>query len=213
MQRIAVIDYGMGNLRSVSKAIEHVAPEADVVVSADADVIEAADKIVCPGQGAAADCMAALRDSGLSGTIGDMVGSRPFLGICMGYQVLFSASDENNGTQCLNIIPGRVKRFSDPLIAGGNRLKVPQMGWNEVQQVRHHAMWSDIPDRARFYFAHSYYCIPEDETIVTGNCDYGHNFAVAVAMPNLFACQFHPEKSAATGLQLLRNFTLWDGRS
>ena len=213
MQRIAVIDYGMGNLRSVSKALEHVAPDADVVVSADADVIANADRIVCPGQGAAADCMNALRDSGLIQTIVETVETKPFLGICMGLQVLLSRSEENGGIECIDIIEGSVARFAEPLInSNGQRLKVPHMGWSQVEQRRQHAMWEGIEDGSRFYFAHSFYCVPADEEAVVGRCTYGHAFAAAVARPGLFACQFHPEKSAADGLQLLANFTRWDGR-
>jgi glutamine amidotransferase len=213
MQRIAVIDYGMGNLRSVSKAIEHVAPDADVVVSANASVIQSADRIVCPGQGAAADCMAALTESGLAQTIIDTVDTRPFLGICMGFQVLLTASEENDGIDCLDVVPGRVVRFDNPLIDNQDqRLKVPHMGWSEVRHARDHALWSGIDDASRFYFAHSYYCVPDDENTVTGVCHYGHEIAVSVARPGLFACQFHPEKSATDGLQLLKNFSQWDGR-
>ncbi len=211
MQRIAVIDYGMGNLRSVSKAIEHVAPDDEVVVSADASVIRSADRIVCPGQGAAADCMAALRDHDLADTILDVVDSRPFLGICMGFQVLLSASDENAGVDCLGIVPGRVVRFADPLVDEQQRLKVPHMGWSQVSQTCEHPLWSSIDNDSRFYFAHSYYCVPDDTGVITGTCRYGHDIAVSVAQPNLFACQFHPEKSAANGLQLLKNFTQWNG--
>ena len=212
MQRIAVIDYGMGNLRSVSKAIEHVAPDADVVISANASVIQSADRIVCPGQGAAADCMAALTESGLAQTIIDTVDTRPFLGICMGFQVLLSASEENDGIDCLNVVPGRGVRFDNPLIDSQNqRLKVPHMGWSEVWHARDHALWSGIDDASRFYFAHSYYCVPDDENTVTGLCHYGREIAVSVARPGLFACQFHPEKSATDGLQLLKNFSQWDG--
>ena len=214
MQRIAVIDYGMGNLRSVSKAIEHVAPNDEVVVTHDAAIIESADKIVCPGQGAAADCMAALQSSGMLSVIASTVTTRPFLGICMGYQVLFTQSDENDGVPCLDILPGQVKRFADPLQdAEGGRLKVPHMGWSEVVQTQAHSMWEGISDRSRFYFAHSYYCVPDDETLVTGRCLYGRDIAVSVARSNIFACQFHPEKSAADGLQLLKNFTHWNGES
>lgn len=213
MQRIAVIDYGMGNLRSVSKAIEHVAPNDEVLVSADATVITSADLIVCPGQGAAADCMAALSESGLAQTISEVMGSRPFLGICMGYQVLLTKSDENNGVDCLNVVPGKVVRFSDPLSDKfGGRLKVPHMGWSRVRQTSKHPMWKGIEDESRFYFAHSYYCVPDQDNVITGICQYGHEIAVSVSQTNLFACQFHPEKSAKDGLQLLKNFTRWDGR-
>jgi len=213
MQRIAVIDYGMGNLRSVSKAIEKVAPDDEVLVSADASVIESADRIVCPGQGAAADCMRALTQSGLAEVVTNTVSTRPFLGICMGFQVLLSASDENNGVACLDVIPGKVTRFAEPLVDSttGLRLKVPHMGWSEVKHVRSHAMWAGIADGSRFYFAHSYFCEPEDESVITGQCHYGDNIAVSVAHKNLFACQFHPEKSATDGLQLLKNFTQWNG--
>jgi len=214
MQRIAVIDYGMGNLRSVSKAIEHVAPDDEVIVTSDASTIESADRIVCPGQGAAADCMAALHRTGMASVVAKTVTTRPFLGICMGYQVLFTRSDENAGVPCLDILPGHVKRFADPLHdTDGGRLKVPHMGWSEVEQAKAHPLWAEIGDCSRFYFAHSYFCVPDDEATITGLCRYGHDIAVSVANNNVFACQFHPEKSAADGLQLLKNFTQWNGES
>lgn len=214
MQRIAVIDYGMGNLRSVAKAIESVAPEHEVCVTSDVELIESADRIVCPGQGAAADCMSALDNAKLVNPIKNIVGTRPFMGICMGLQVLLTASEENDGVPCIDVIPGNVKRFSHPLIDdNGERLKVPHMGWSPVSQVKSHGMWNGIKENSRFYFAHSYYCAPDDNASVVGQCHYGHEFAVAVALPNVFACQFHPEKSAADGLQLLRNFVNWDGTS
>ena len=222
MQRIAVIDYGMGNLRSVSKAIERVAQSDEVLVTADVDIIESADRVVCPGQGAAADCMAALNQAGLVAPIKALIGSKPFMGICMGLQVLLTRSEENEGIDCINVIPGDVKRFNQPLInAEGERLKVPHMGWSKVSQaasqstsqLNSHPMWKDIDDGARYYFAHSYYCIPDDPTSVVGRCHYGIEFAVAMAQENVFACQFHPEKSARDGLQLLRNFVAWDGKA
>ncbi len=214
MQRIAIIDYGMGNLQSVSKALEKVAPDDEVLVSSDAAVIQSADRIVCPGQGAAADCMRALHESGLAQSVSDTVHTRPFLGICMGLQVLLSHSDENGGVDCLNVIPGKVERFADPLTDdSGSRLKVPHMGWSEVSQTREHAMWKGISDNTRFYFAHSFYCVPEDSAVITGTTSYGHNIATAMSYGNLFACQFHPEKSAANGLKLLENFTQWSGES
>ena len=213
MRRIAVIDYGMGNLRSVSKALERVAPDDEVVVSSDAAVIGASDRIVCPGQGAARDCMAALRESGLGQVVLDTVDTRPFLGICMGLQVLLGHSDENGGVPCLGVVPGDVVRFDDPLVdADGTRLKVPHMGWSPVRRTREHALWHGIEDGARFYFAHSYVCEPDDAALVTGTCDYGRTFAVALAYPGFFACQFHPEKSSRDGLRLLANFVGWDGR-
>jgi len=212
MQRIAVIDYGMGNLRSVSKAIECVAPDDDVIVTADSALISSADRIVCPGQGAAADCMAALNDANLVEPIKEVIGSRPFMGICMGLQVLLTHSEENDGIDCINLLPGQVKRFNKPLTDTDNqRLKVPHMGWSKVNHSQAHPLWNGINDGARYYFAHSYYCAPDDKDSVVGSCLYGIEFSVAMAAKNLFACQFHPEKSANDGLQLLRNFVAWDG--
>ncbi len=210
-QRIAVIDYGMGNLRSVAKALEHVAPDAEVVVSSDAAIIDSADRIVCPGQGAAGDCMQALRESGMDQVVLRTVETRPFLGICMGLQVLLTHSDENGGVDCLGVIKGGVKRLADPVSGAGTRLKVPHMGWSQVRHRRAHALWQGIDDETRFYFAHSYYCVPDNAMAVVGDCDYGVLIDVALAGPGLFACQFHPEKSAREGLQLLRNFTVWRG--
>ncbi len=211
MQQIAVIDYGMGNLRSVSKAIEAVATDASVVVTSDADIIYQADRVVCPGQGAAKECMAALDAAGLSSVVRQCVSSKPFLGICMGMQVLLSHSNENGGTPCLDIIEGQVHRLPHPLHdADGNKLKVPHMGWSQVTQVDH-PLWDGIPDGSRFYFAHSYYVAPDNENAVVARCTYGAEFAVALTLPNLFACQFHPEKSAEYGLRLLSNFVQWSG--
>ena len=212
MQRIAVLDYGMGNLRSVAKAIETVAPDDEVLVTADPESINSADRIVCPGQGAAADCMAALASANLVESIQQLIGTRPFMGICMGLQVLLTHSEENNGTACIDVIKGKVNRFDQPLIdVHKQRLKVPHMGWSRVRHAAKHAMWDKIDDNARFYFAHSYYCVPDDATCVVGSCEYGLEFAVALARQNVFACQFHPEKSARDGLQLLRNFVSWNG--
>ncbi|MFK7859671.1 MAG: imidazole glycerol phosphate synthase subunit HisH [Granulosicoccus sp.] len=213
MQRIAVIDYGMGNLHSVSKAIEHVAPDDEVVVTDNESVIRAADRIVCPGQGAAADCMAAIHEHGLAALLNEIVTTRPFLGICMGYQVLFDHSEENGGVDCLGIVPGAVQRFANPLLAddSGERLKVPHMGWSEVSQAISHPLWQGIADKSRFYFAHSYYCVPEDAAGVSGYCNYGKQIAVSIARDSIFACQFHPEKSADNGLTLLKNFVRWSG--
>jgi len=212
MQRIAVVDYGMGNLRSVSKALEAVAPDHNVVVTSDASVIAAADKIVCPGQGAAADCMQALAACDLVETIKSAVGQQPFFGICMGMQVLLNSSEENSGVQCMGVVPGKVKRFAQPLLDNnGTRLKVPHMGWSKVGQSLEHAMWHNVNNNSRFYFAHSYFCEPDNSKSIAGTCEYGHKFAVALFDKNLFACQFHPEKSSDDGLQLLANFVAWDG--
>lgn len=214
MQRIAVIDYGMGNLHSVAKAIEHVAPDDEVIVTDQQALIRTADRVVFPGQGAAADCMAAIHEHQLAELLPELVTSRPFLGICMGYQVLFNHSEENEGIDCLGLVPGKVKRFSHPLhTPQGERLKVPHMGWSTVRHTMDHPMWHSIDDDSRFYFAHSYYCTPDDPDCISGYCDYGQQIAVSVAQDNVFACQFHPEKSADKGLQLLRNFAHWDGRA
>ena len=213
MQRIAVIDYGMGNLRSVSQALRRVAPHDEVVVSDDAAVIAASERVVCPGQGAARDCMAALHASGLDRTVRETVDTRPFLGICMGLQVLLEASDENGGVPCLGVVPGRVRRLAEPLRGDrGERLKVPHMGWSPVRQRAAHPLWHGIEDGARFYFAHSYVCEPNEPALVVGSCHYGGEFAVAIGYPGFFACQFHPEKSSTDGLALLANFVAWDGR-
>lgn len=210
MQRIAVIDYGMGNLRSVSRAIEHVAPNDQVIVTADADTIHGADRIVCPGQGAALACMQALGAIGMVELIKDVIGQKPFLGICMGYQVLFEHSDENGGVPCLGYFPGHVEQFASPLHdQQQQRLKVPHMGWSEVDQVQSHPLWQGIESTTRFYFAHSYYCQPANAAVVAGMCNYGHPFAAAVAESMVFACQFHPEKSGQAGLRLLENFVQW----
>jgi len=213
MQTIAVIDYGMGNLRSVSKALEAVSSDSLVVISSDAEQIEQADKVVCPGQGAARDCMSALRSAELDSVVSRCVGDKPFLGICMGMQVLLGHSDENEGVDCLGIVPGKVKRFADPLLSDtGERLKVPHMGWSQVAQVQDHPLWQGIDDDSRFYFAHSYYIAPDNHDCIVATCTYGDTFAVAIAEHSMFSCQFHPEKSADAGLQLLKNFSQWTGR-
>jgi glutamine amidotransferase len=209
-QKIAVIDYGMGNLRSVSKAIEHVAGDAEVRTTDDPKFIAAADRVVFPGQGAARDCMAAIGGHHLNQAILRAAASKPFLGICMGLQVLMRHSEENDGTDLLNLFGGEVKRF-DGLAMGNNGLplKIPHMGWSPVRQVAVHPLWEGIADDSRFYFVHSYRVVPEDVSVIAATTDYGVRFASAIARDNLFATQFHPEKSADTGLQLLRNFVNW----
>lgn len=209
-QTIAVIDYGMGNLRSVSKAIEHVAGDASVVVTDDPGLIKGADRVVFPGQGAARDCMAAIGQHHLNQAVLDAAHNRPFLGICMGLQVLMQHSQENDGTDLLALFPGEVKRFDGKVIGeNGLPLKIPHMGWSPVTQRQVHPLWDGIENDARFYFVHSYRVVPEDPTLIAATTDYGVRFTSAIAHENLFATQFHPEKSADTGLRLLRNFVNW----
>lgn len=208
-ERIAVIDYGMGNLRSVAKAIEHVAGDARVVVTADAREVAAAARVVFPGQGAMPDCMRELEARGLREAVIQAAASKPFLGICVGEQMLFEYSEEGD-VPGLGIFPGEVLRFPAEKMVDrdGARLKVPHMGWNTVWQ-KPHPLWRDIVDGARFYFVHSYCVQHVDPQLTTGTCDYGIPFTCAVGRDNIFAVQFHPEKSARDGLQLLKNFVEW----
>jgi len=212
MSTIAVVDYGMGNLRSVSKALEHVAPRANVIVTGEARAIDAAEHVVFPGQGAMPDCMRELDARGLRAAVLAAARTRPFLGICIGLQMLFELSEEG-ATAGLGVFRGRVRRFPSEAMhtPEGARLKVPHMGWNEVHQTRAHPLWEGIPDASRFYFVHSYFPQPEEAAIVTGVADYPFRFTCAVARDNIFAVQFHPEKSQAAGLALLGNFARWDG--
>jgi glutamine amidotransferase len=200
--KIAVVDYGMGNLRSVSKAVEHVAPQAEVLVTADPERILSCERVIVPGQGAMPDCMRQLAASGAREAVIDAARRKPFLGICIGLQMLFERGEEGD-TAGLGILAGRVPRFR---VKG---LKVPHMGWNEVIQQRPHALWAGIADRSRFYFVHSYFPAPDDPAIVAATCVYGAPFTCAVARDNIFAIQFHPEKSQSAGLQLLSNFVRW----
>lgn len=206
---IAVIDYGMGNLRSVSKALEHVADGKLVVVTSDPAVVAAAERVVFPGQGAMPDCMRELDARGLRGAVLAAARDKPFLGICVGEQMLFEHSDEGN-VPALGVFPGKVVRFPDNkmMLPGGERLKVPHMGWNEVCQ-KPHALWQGIADASRFYFVHSYFVEPAEPALVMGTCEFGVPFTCAVGRDNIFAVQFHPEKSARDGLQLLKNFVEW----
>jgi len=208
---IAVIDYGMGNLRSVSKALGHLAPSASVVVTSDAATILAAERVVFPGQGAARDCMREIDRRGLRNVIVEAAKTRPFLGICMGLQVLFEHSEEGD-TQCLGIFPGRVARFSHDAMHDdkGEKLKVPHMGWNNVLRTVDHPLWAGIEDGSRFYFVHSYFVQPASPEVIAGFAHYPFQFTCAVASDNIFAVQFHPEKSADAGLSLLGNFISWD---
>jgi len=213
VSQIVVIDYGMGNLRSVAKAIEHVAPQQSVIISSDASEIANAERVVFPGQGAARDCMRELQDRNLTEVVLNAAKEKPFLGICMGMQILLNHSEENNGIECLGLYKGDVRFFGKDLKdAAGKKLKIPHMGWNEVNQTIDHPLWKDIKNQARFYFVHSYYMDPQDENLVAANTDYGIKFVTAIAKDNVFAVQFHPEKSAQDGLQLLKNFTQWSGK-
>jgi glutamine amidotransferase len=200
--RIAVVDYGMGNLRSVSKALEHVAPGAEVLATADPAAIRSAERVVVPGQGAMPDCMRQLAASGAREAVIEAAGAKPFLGICIGLQMLFERGEEGD-TRGLGLLAGNVPRFR---VSG---LKIPHMGWNEVLQQRRHALWAGIADRSRFYFVHSYFPAPRDAGVTAATCVYGMPFTCAVARDNIFAVQFHPEKSQSAGLQLLSNFVRW----
>ena len=203
-QRISIVDYGMGNLRSVQKALQHVAPGADVAITSDPQAIRAADRVVFPGQGAMPDCMRSLNEHGLGEAVAEAARDKPFLGLCIGQQMLFEHSAEGD-TPGLSLLPGRVVGFDRK--AG---LKIPHMGWNEVWQRIPHPLWKGIADGSRFYFVHSYYCDPGEEALVAACTRYPGDFTSAIARENLFATQFHPEKSAAAGLALLRNFATWD---
>lgn len=213
MTDIAVIDYGMGNLRSVAKALEHVAPSRNVIITSNPSEIASADRVVFPGQGAMPDCVRELDARGLREAVVAAAASKPFLGICIGQQLLFEHSEEGN-VAGLGILPGEVRRFprAGMVDAEGNRLKVPHMGWNEVRQVREHPLWAGIASDARFYFVHSYYVAPADSLLETAYSEYPFRFSSAVGRDNIFAVQFHPEKSQHAGLALLSNFVDWDGR-
>ena len=218
MRTVAVVDYGMGNLRSVSQAVAHVAREAGdirVIVTANPEEVFAAERVVLPGQGALPDCMRELRDSGLEEAVLDAAANKPLMGVCIGMQMLLDRSEEgpgDAGTPGLGLIGGEVVRFrldgqNQP---DGSRFKVPQMGWNEVIQARPHPIWHGVPDASHFYFVHSFKARPSDPRHSVGETDYGGRFTSALARDNIFATQFHPEKSAALGLALYRNFLHWN---
>lgn len=201
----------MGNLRSVAKALEHVAPKARVVLATDARTIAAADRVVFPGQGAIRGCMQALMCEELRYAVMWAARERPFLGICLGLQALYERSEEGGGVAGLGLLAGSVRLFTAPVDATGARLKVPHMGWNQVRQTQTHPLWEGIADEERFYFVHSYYADSADAAETVGVTDYGARFTSAVAYGNIFAVQFHPEKSQRAGLRLLQNFMAWDG--
>jgi glutamine amidotransferase len=213
MTSIAIIDYGMGNLHSIAKALEHVAGKDRIIVSSRHEQILSADRVVFPGVGAIRDCMSELKETGLDEVIIRAAADRPVLGVCLGMQALLDVSEENQGTGCLGVIPGKVVHFPLDMYAedGGDRLKIPHMGWNQVRQLHEHVMWKDIPANSRFYFVHSYYTSPDDVADVAATTPYGIEFASVIARENIFAVQFHPEKSQHAGLQLLSNFIGWNG--
>ena len=207
---IAVVDYGMGNLRSVAKAIQHVAPTERVEVTSDPATVRSAARVVFPGQGAMPDCMRFLRESGLEEAVRDAAATRPLLAVCVGEQMLFERSEEGD-TPGLGLMAGNVVRFGRQMRGSdGLRLKVPHMGWNRVRQSKPHALWNGIDDQSWFYFVHSYYVAPLVKQWVAGETTYGGIFTCAVARDNIFATQFHPEKSAAAGLRIYENFTRWN---
>ncbi len=213
MSSIAIIDYGMGNLHSIAKAVEHVAESTRVRISSEPEVILSADRVVFPGVGGIGHTMQELVRTGLGEVALQAAASKPMLCICVGMQALFERSEENDGTTCLELIAGEVRRFPDDMSAAdGGKLKVPHMGWNQVHQ-KPHPLWDGIAQDSRFYFVHSYYAAPAGQDILVATADYGFEFCCALARENLFAVQFHPEKSQRAGLALLRNFSRWDGQS
>ena len=209
MTDIAIVDYGMGNLRSVSKALEHVAPTASIIVTSNPAEVQKAARVVFPGQGAMPNCMKEMDARGLRGAVLEAAANKPFLGICIGLQMLFEVSEEGN-VKGLGILPGKVIQFTTMEDTSGQKLKVPHMGWNQVYQSAEHPMWKGIAKDTRFYFVHSYYVETADPEPVAGYSFYPFQFTCAVARDNIFAVQFHPEKSDIAGLTLLKNFVLWE---
>jgi len=212
---VAVIDYGMGNLHSAAKALEHVAPEAQVIVTSDPETILSADRVMFPGVGAIRDCVGEIRRLGLDQVVSEAIQQKPFLAVCVGLQSMMTRSEENEGVDCLDLFQGDVKFFGDQLKdTDGSVLKVPHMGWNQVAQVQSgHPLWNGIENNARFYFVHSYYVSVTNNGLIAGQTDYGFSFTSVIAKDNVFATQFHPEKSQHAGLALLGNFMNWDGQS
>jgi len=215
LNTIAIVDYGMGNFHSVARALRAAAPDATVKICNTPETIRSASRVVFPGQGAMPDCMRTLEASGLRDAVLEAARTKPLLGVCVGEQMLFSGSEEGD-VPCLNVFPGWVRRFAGPqyasrtdAAAGPERLKVPHMGWNPVYQVRDHVIWAGIPDGTPFYFVHSYFAVPDSPSLTVGVSQYGQRFTCAIAADNIFAVQFHPEKSAEHGLRLYRNFVEW----
>ena len=206
---IAIADFGMGNLRSVAQALARVAPGAEIRISADPAVIDAAERVVLPGQGAMPDCMRSMSESGLEPAVRRACATRPVLAVCIGEQMLFERSEEG-GAAGLGLLAGRVVRFAPTREADGRLRKIPHMGWNRVRQTRRHSLWDGIADGSYFYFVHSYHVVTDRPDLIVGEADYGGFFTCAVAQDNIFAVQFHPEKSAAAGLRLYENFVCWN---
>lgn len=215
MSSVAVIDYGMGNLHSVAKALEKVGEDVDIKVTSDAETILSADRVVLPGVGAMRDCMGEINRLGLDKVIRDYVATgKPLLGVCVGMQALLESSAENGGVACLGVLPGKVEFFGNDLIdtKTGDKLKIPHMGWNQVHHEIEHPMWQGIAQDARFYFVHSYYSMPGNPDLIAASTNYGFQFTSAVTKDNVFAVQFHPEKSQHAGLALYANFLKWNGK-
>lgn len=211
---VAVIDYGMGNLHSVASALSSVADDVEVLVTGDPEIILAADRVLFPGVGGIRDCMAEILRLGVDQVVAEAAKTKPLLAICVGMQALMESSEENGGVDCLGLFAGKVRFFGDKLTdAKGAKLKVPHMGWNQVHQQGSHALWQDIDQDSRFYFVHSYFVQAENQALVSATTDYGVNFNASLHYENIFATQFHPEKSGDVGLQLLKNFLQWDGHS
>lgn len=219
--KIAVIDYGMGNLHSVASALSHVAPDAEITVTSSAAEVAEADRVIFPGVGAIRDCISEIKrlefDKAVAKALAD---GKPVLAICVGMQSLMQSSEENGGVECLGVLPGEVRYFANDAefkqanaeaSAPSERLKVPHMGWNQVEQKNDHPLWSGIPQNSRFYFVHGYYVFSAEPDLIAAQTQYGLNFTSVIARDNLFAVQFHPEKSHTHGLQLLKNFVQWDG--
>jgi len=212
MNRVAVIDYGMGNLHSVAKAVEHVGDDLQLSVTSDEKIIMAADRVIFPGVGAMRDCMGEIIRLGIDDILRRFVETKPVLGVCVGMQALLEHSEENNGVDCIGLFAGNVIKFKEGMTNdSGETLKVPHMGWNKVRHSKSHPLWHDIPDNSRFYFVHSYYVKPGNANDVVGESTYPEYFTAALAKQNIFAVQFHPEKSQTVGLQLYKNFLTWDG--
>jgi len=212
MNRVAVIDYGMGNLHSVAKAVEHVGDDLQLSVTSDEKIIMAADRVIFPGVGAMRDCMGEIIRLGIDDILRRFVETKPVLGVCVGMQALLEHSEENNGVDCIGLFACNVSKFIEGMTNdSGETLKVPHMGWNKVRHSKSHPLWHDIPDNSRFYFVHSYYVKPGNANDVVGESTYPEYFTAALAKQNIFAVQFHPEKSQTVGLQLYKNFLTWDG--